>query len=83
MKKGRIICLLSKNHPMTWLSKEHLLSSHFRINLLIKEKVIIRGVKGPYPTHIITLLKDTEYLATLREKLDLIKKMRRINANPC
>lgn len=51
--------------------------------LLKEEKVIINAQRGPDPKHIITLLKDIDYLMSLKEKLDLINKMRRINANPC
>jgi len=41
-----------------------------------EEKVIIRGVRGPHPTGIITLLKDYKYLYSLEAKMDLIKEFK-------
>jgi len=51
------------------------------IDVLSKNrKVIIDPKRGPSPPDIITLLKDYDYLISLREKLAVIENIRKINS---
>jgi site-specific DNA recombinase len=46
------------------------------IEILSKnQKVIIRGKRGPSSPSIITLLKDVKYLAEIKEKLEILRRM--------
>lgn len=54
------------------------------ISLLLKRSSVIIGPKrGPSSTDIITLLKDVKYLVSLREKLELIKRIQAADPIPC
>jgi len=50
--------------------------------LLETEKVIISSNWLPSSAGIITLLEDVDYLSTLKEKLNIIKEMRKVGSCP-